>query len=251
MFYCKLFIENKEEIRFDYLFNESTDNEKEDIVHIFSTEHSINLENYTGKILIVGYWSEDRNGIFKLEIDVSNLSLVNKSKFSLIGLVKYSNDYYYYDQLIVDLLYQWGDLNFAYEKMIKKTYLYNFVTMLTSGVPKITKLNSPVVIEGDCILNEYHFYNELAELFLGKGAYFASSPAGLYDTLRRNREYLEIHKPTLIIKNYKVLEEVLKIQHTNDIKDGVVFKQGKLYESGFLFSIIGLLKDYHFNVITD
>ncbi len=256
MFYCKLILDDKREYRCNYIYIEEVDNSDEELINLFEITPDIPLIDYEGDIVVQCILEKHSNCIS--EIKLKNLKLTLHSKFNatIICMIEYTNedneyDYYEYDQNLIYLFYNWDNMKPQFMEHLKATYLYTFATLLYSGVPNNCKFNSYVEINGNEILNEYHFFNKLAEFLLGEKAYLAGSVAGLYDTLRTNKDYLEKNTPTILIKNYNELDRVLNIQSSNSIKENHVFKQGYLYKEGYLQDIISLLREYHFTVIID
>lgn len=139
-------------------------------------------------------------------------------------------EYHKYDQLLVDLLYNWNRENYIINFQ-KKVWLYTFATLLYSGIPDYLPNDKKIVIDGKLIYTPYEFFNLFAEGLLGKKRYLANNLDSLGDTLKNAN---------------RTSGNVVQIDNELDLKKNLYFSTG---DYDYLDKILKILKMYNFKVI--
>lgn len=151
---------------------------------------------------------------------------INKepSGFMIVCDVEYSEDYYFYDQSLIDLFYFWN--NDFYRNIKKNERIYNLATLIYSGIPDSISGNKIVNIKGNEINNIFHFFNIIAEELIGEKSYIGSNLDSLHEILKNNKTNNSItinffqHKnlsDTLDHHREKYFEEIKNIFLENNV----------------------------------
>lgn len=229
MLIIQFFCNNNRIYECDYLFIEEIDGE-EYFIHLYGISSAIDIKVSRLEIRVSLKNKNDKtlNTLYEVSLfgfkpfmtELDN-TLCLKSK------INFSDDYYLYDQNVVDLLYSWVYENpIRLNKYIITTELYNFTSLIFSGTRKFDKYNNEIIVKGKEITNYIHFYNVLAYSMLGYKKYLASNLDALYDSLSKNKELFKLKKNRIIISDYSILESTLDMYKENYLKNILtIFKE--------------------------
>jgi len=235
--YFKLYLDYNIIIYCKYIFIEKITKNKFGIYFKSKKTNNIKKERFESEKIRVQFIINRNNeeiiiNEFKIFTDIKNRNL--NSNFYLEGFIDFIDDYYEYNQEVIDLLCFWNN-NSTLLNSKKETWTYTLATLIYSGLPINIPFDKTVYIDGNHIISKYHFFNILAEKLLGEKKYIGSNLDALYSSLKGS--------------NIKQSKNSSVIKISNFLKLKIIFKP---YGVNYLSEILSILNEFGFkiNIVT-